>query len=159
MERVHHRGPRYRLAFQVSEYLKAQQALQAFLPESCRARLNQTVRSSLMMNLQRQSQLRQMRICRAAPDWCSDWDRRLTPTIGDIREIVRGNHEFPLPTLDGSNRSCVHMVHIFPIDRVPVYLAVAFQLSPPVTGLAPPTGAGLWWVLRKSGMSPSKAAW
>jgi ATP-binding cassette, subfamily C, bacterial len=32
----------------------------------------------------------------------------------------------------------------------PVYLAVAFQLSPPVTGLALLTGAGLWWVLRKS---------
>jgi hypothetical protein len=60
MGRVHHRGPRYRLAFQVSKYLKAQQALQAFLPESCRARLNQTVRSMLMMNLQRQSQLRQI---------------------------------------------------------------------------------------------------
>ena len=32
----------------------------------------------------------------------------------------------------------------------PVYLAVAFQLSPPVTGLALLTGAGLWWVLRRS---------
>ncbi|WP_295385077.1 ABC transporter ATP-binding protein [uncultured Thiodictyon sp.] len=32
----------------------------------------------------------------------------------------------------------------------PVYLAVAFHLSAPVTGLALLTGAVLWWVLRKS---------
>ncbi|WP_295456886.1 ABC transporter ATP-binding protein [uncultured Thiodictyon sp.] len=33
---------------------------------------------------------------------------------------------------------------------LPVYLVVAFQLSPPVTGLALLTGAALWWVLRRS---------
>lgn len=32
----------------------------------------------------------------------------------------------------------------------PVYLALAFALSPPVTGLALLTGAALWWLLRKS---------
>ncbi len=32
----------------------------------------------------------------------------------------------------------------------PVYLALAFALSPPVTGLALVTGAALWWLLRKS---------
>lgn len=32
----------------------------------------------------------------------------------------------------------------------PIYLAVAFHLSALVTGLAVLTGAGLWWVLRKS---------
>lgn len=32
----------------------------------------------------------------------------------------------------------------------PVYLGVAFHLSPPVAGLALLTGAALWWVLRKS---------
>lgn len=32
----------------------------------------------------------------------------------------------------------------------PVYLALAFALSPPVTGLALVTGMALWWLLRKS---------
>jgi ATP-binding cassette subfamily C protein len=32
----------------------------------------------------------------------------------------------------------------------PVYLGVAFHLSPPVTGIAALTGAVLWWTLRKS---------
>lgn len=33
---------------------------------------------------------------------------------------------------------------------LPAYVAVAFHLSPPVTGLALLTGGALWWLLRKS---------
>ena len=53
---------RYRLAYQVSEYLKAQHTLLTKVPESCMERLSQTVRFTLMYNLQRQAQLRQMQV-------------------------------------------------------------------------------------------------
>ena len=51
---------RYRLAYQVSEYLKAHDDLRSRVPEACLARLSQAVRPTVMMNLQRQAQLRQM---------------------------------------------------------------------------------------------------
>lgn len=53
---------RYRLAYQVSEYLKTQETLRTKVPESCMERLSQTVRFTLMYNLQRQAQLRQMQM-------------------------------------------------------------------------------------------------
>lgn len=51
---------RYRLAYQVSEYLKVHDDLRSRVPEACLARLSQAVRPTVMMNLQRQAQLRQM---------------------------------------------------------------------------------------------------
>jgi hypothetical protein len=151
---------RYRLAFQVTEYLKAQESLQAFLPESCMERLSQTVRSTLMMNLQRQAQLRQMlSTCEAGgisfllmkglwiveqlyenlaarssgdidillkPEDMPRFTRlmqrlgyELDPTINDIRDIAPGN-EFPLPTLDGSNRYDVHWSMTHPGNESPI---------------------------------------
>lgn len=45
----------------------------------------------------------------------------------------------------------IYLLQLFTQFAVfPVYLAVAFKLSPPVTGLALLTGAVLWWILRKS---------
>ena len=45
---------------------------------------------------------------------------KVDPSIGDIREIVQGNHEFPLPTLDGSNRYDVHWSMTHPGNESPI---------------------------------------
>jgi hypothetical protein len=152
---------RYRLAFQVSEYINSQEMLRTKIPELCMERLSQTVRSTLMMNLQRQAQLRQMlTTCEAEgipfllmkglwivdqlyqnmaarasgdidllfkPEDMPRFTRmvqrlgyKVDPSIGDIREIVQGNHEFPLPTLDGSNRYDVHWSMTHPGNESPI---------------------------------------
>lgn len=151
---------RYRLAFQVIEYIKSQEMLRTKIPESCMERLSQTVRSTLMMNLQRQAQLRQMlSTCEAGgisfllmkglwiveqlyenlaarssgdidillkPEDMPRFTRlmqrlgyELDPTINDIRDIAPGN-EFPLPTLDGSNRYDVHWSMTHPGNESPI---------------------------------------
>jgi Uncharacterised nucleotidyltransferase len=151
---------RYRLAFQVSEYIKSQEMLRTKIPESCMERLSQTGRSTLMMNLQRQAQLRQMlTTCEAEgipfllmkglwiveqlyenlaarssgdidillkPEDMPRFTRlmqrlgyELDPTISDIRDIAPGN-EFPLPTLDGSNRYDVHWSMTHPGNESPI---------------------------------------
>jgi hypothetical protein len=152
---------RYRLAYQVSEYLKAQETLLTKVPKSCMDRLSRTVRFTLMHNLQRQAQLRQMQIaCEAegipfllmkglwiveqlypslAARASGDIDILLKPddmprftrlvqrlgfdvptNIADIREIMQGNHEFPLAHPLTSCHFDVHWSLTHPLEESPV---------------------------------------